>query len=94
MLSHDASIIAMRETVFSDLGDEVAILNLRSGEYFGLNPVGAFVWSLIQERQTFGRLCSAVVGEYDVTPEQCAADLDRLFREMVREDLIIVEEPA
>ena len=35
------------EVVATDLGDEAAILNLKDGVYYGLDPVGARVWSLI-----------------------------------------------
>jgi hypothetical protein len=92
MLSDRSSIVAIKETVFSDLGDEVAILNLRSGAYFGLNPVGAFIWSRIQEPRTMGDLCRAVEGEFEVDHDRCAHDIAVLIDELRTNGLIDVEE--
>ena len=91
MLSPRTSVVAVRETVFSDLGNEVAILNLRSGKYFGLNPVGAFIWNLIQEKRTIADICSQVVDVYDVPIDRCETDLHNLLNALLAEDLIIVE---
>jgi hypothetical protein len=94
MLSRHSSIVAVKQTVYSDLGDEVAILNLRSGEYFGLNPVGAFVWVLIQEPKTIGEICDAVVREFDVTAERCQQDIAVLVGELRAQNLVDVTEEA
>src|SRR5688500_13482907 len=91
MLSPRTSVVAVRETVFSDLGNEIAILNLRSGKYFGLNPVGAFVWNLIQEKRTIEDICNQVVDAYDVPRDRFETDLHNLLSELLAEDLIVVE---
>ncbi|MBC8145384.1 MAG: PqqD family protein [bacterium] len=91
MLSPSTSVVAIRETVFSDLGNEVAILSLRSGRYFGLNPVGAYVWNLIQEKHTIADICSKVANVYDVSIDRCQIDMHNLLSELLAEDLIVVE---
>ena len=93
MLTPDSSIAAARETVFSDLGDEVAILDLRSGTYFGLNRIGAFVWSLIQSPTTFADVCVAVENEYAVDSHRCAHDLGVLFDELAQHELVVINTP-
>ena len=40
-----------KHQVSSCLDDEVAILNLESGMYFGLDEVGAFIWEALNEPQ-------------------------------------------
>lgn len=92
MLSARSSIVAVRDTVFSDLGGEIAVLSMRSGEYFGLNEVGAFVWSLIQARTTFDELCRAVEHEYDVAAERCRRDLAELIGELHANELVEIAE--
>ena len=81
----------MRETVFSDLGNEVAILNLRTGKYFGLNPIGAFIWKLIQEKRAIADIRNAVVDAYDVAADRCESDVHALLDALLAEDLIVVE---
>ena len=45
-LSVHSIVIASPEQVSCPLGEEAAILNLKNTVYYGLNPVGARVWSL------------------------------------------------
>ena len=48
-LFRDAIVKAAKEQVSCDLAGEAVILNLKSGQYFGLNEVGTRIWNLIQE---------------------------------------------
>ena len=49
MIAESSIITASKEQVSSDLAGEVIILGLKSGSYFGLDGVGALIWSLIQK---------------------------------------------
>jgi hypothetical protein len=66
------------------------ILNLNSGVYFGLNPVGARVWELLQEPRTVADVCATVRGEFDVEPERCERELMDLLEQMRTEGLVDV----
>ncbi len=48
----DSTIVTAREQVSTDLVAETAILNLQTGQYYGLNPMGAFIWDFIQQPKT------------------------------------------
>ncbi|MCC7361002.1 MAG: PqqD family protein [Anaerolineales bacterium] len=88
MFASDTTITAIRDQTSVDLDDEVAILNLASGVYFGLNEVGAFIWRRLQQPATVAALEAAVLAEYAVTPEQCAADLQKLLADLHAHGLI------
>lgn len=77
-----------REVVSRILGDEVVMLDLTSGQYMGLDPVGSRIWELISEKGTFGRILESVIHEYEVDPEQARSDLIRLLQELARSGLI------
>ena len=87
-LAPTATIVAIADQASVDLDDEVAILNLKTGVYFGLNEVGAWVWRFIQQRRTVAEVQAAVLDEFDVTPEQCQADLADLLRDLIQHQLI------
>lgn len=87
----DSSIVvAVQEQISSDLAGEAVILNLKSGVYFGLNEVGAKIWSLIQQPQSIQDLRDALLAEYDVEPEICDRDLLQLIQDLKAADLIEV----
>ena len=42
--------------VFRDLDGEVVILDLESSTYFGLDPVGARMWTLVSEHGSLSKV--------------------------------------
>ena len=90
MVSVDSTIMATKEQVSADLAGESVILNLKSGVYYGLDPVGATVWGLIQEPKSLSEVRDAVLQEYEVEPERCERDLLALFQELAEEGLVEV----
>ena len=90
MVSAASSVVAAREQVFSNLGDEIAILDLKGGTYYGLNAVGARVWSLIQEPRAVKEVRDILVSEYEVGRDRCERDLIALLQDLVDEGLVEV----
>ncbi len=84
-------VVAARDQVSCDLGGEAAILSIKNGVYYGLDPVGARIWQLIQQPRSVEELRNAVVQEYDVEPERCERDLITLLERLLVEGLIEVQ---
>ncbi len=87
-------MIAAPEQVSCPLGEESAILNLKNTVYYGLNPVGARVWNLLQQARTVGELRDVLLDEYDVDAGRCETDLLELLEKMRSEGLIQVKSAA
>lgn len=81
----------------SRVAGEVMILDPDSGEYFGLDPVGARVWELLERPVPVGELRDVLLGEFDVEARRLEADLLALLSELARHGLVEVlpseEEP-
>jgi hypothetical protein len=91
-LSGNPTVCAVKDQVTCQLSDEAVILQLQYGVYFGLDSVGASIWRLIQTPKTITEVRDAIVEEYEVTPEQCEADLQALLAGMKEQRLVTVEE--
>ena len=74
----------------SAVGEEVVVLNLKRGVYFGLDRVGARVWELVQQPRTFGELVNTVVDEFEVSASACESDLRSFLLEMAEAGLVTV----
>lgn len=72
------------------VGDEAVILHLEDGTYYGLNPVGAAVWKLIERPRTVAQLRDAVVKEFEVGGAECERDLLSLLESLARSGLVEV----
>lgn len=93
-LSLGSIVTVAAEQVSCPLGEEAAILNLKNTVYYGLDPVGARVWSLLQKARSVGELRDVLVEEYDVEAGRCERDLIELLERMRAEGLIEVTDAA
>ena len=73
-----------------DAAGERLILRTRDGVYFGLDPVGARVWSLLAEPCTVARIRDALLSEFDVESRRCEEDLLALLSELASHELLEV----
>jgi len=80
--------------ISADLDGEAVILDLKSGTYYGLDEVGALVWSLIQEPRKVGEIRDAILETYDVAPAQCERDLLALIDELITAGLVEIRDQA
>jgi len=87
-ITGNSTVVVTKDQVSADLSGEAAILNLKSGVYFGLNAVGARIWNLLQEPRTVSRIKDVILGEYEVGPDRCEADLFSLLNDLLLQGLI------
>jgi len=78
------------QTAWQTIGDEAVIMNLAGGRVLGLNPTGALVWSLLEERTEEG-LAEAVAERFEVDAETAREDVQG-FLAVLRERGLVVEE--
>ncbi len=79
---------AIKEHLFSELGEEAVILSLKNGKYYGVNSVGVTVWTNVQKAATLAEIEAAVMNEYEVDEETCRREVLLFLEEMLREELI------
>jgi hypothetical protein len=91
MLTCDARLKIPDQVVARQVGDETVLLNLKSGTYFGLDPVGSRFLELLQTEGALAVVIARMLEEFDVTEAQLEADLLRLADEMLASGLL---EPA
>ena len=72
------------------MGPEQAILQLDSGKYYGLNPVGARVWQLLAQPHQVSEVLTTLLAEYDVPADRCRADLFALLQKLQAAGLVEV----
>lgn len=93
-LSDTTIVKAIKDQVSADLKDEAVILNLKNSVYYGLNPVGARIWQLIQEPTSVAALREKILAEYDVEPARCGQDVVTLLEALKTQGLIETSNPV
>ncbi|NJN18500.1 MAG: PqqD family protein [Oscillochloris sp.] len=87
-------ISATGEQISSHMGEELVILSLKNGTYYGLDPVGSFIWGLLEQPRSLIDLCDAVTAEYEVSREQCEGDVHALIRDLADHGLVEIRDAS
>ncbi len=91
MIEEQTILAATRDQVSVELDGEAVILNIKTGIYYGLENVGARIWSLIQKPVTVHKIRDTIVKEYDVEPDCCQRDLLSLLKQLSAQGLMEVQ---
>jgi hypothetical protein len=91
-ITSDSTVVPTRRQVSADLGEEVILLHLENGLYFGLENVGARIWKLLQKPVRVKEIERALLEEYDVEPETCHAEVVNLLNKLIDQKLVEVTE--
>jgi hypothetical protein len=91
-LSSDSVIVATPHHVGADLGEEVIVLHLNNGLYFGLDKVGARIWKILEKPVRVGEIERVLLEEYDVESQRCHDEVLRLVSDLVDRELVEVQE--
>lgn len=77
----------------SVLGEETILLNYELGNYYELNEVGGFIWSLLQDKKSLSvrEIQENLLEEFDVEPAVCEQELTVFLDNLLREKLITIE---
>ena len=79
-----------QESVSTELDGETVILDIASGIYSGLDPVGTYIWNKLEQPLSVGFLHDAVLSQYDVIEEKCTADLLNFLKDLADNGLIVI----
>ena len=81
-------IAVSTDVVAREVGEETMLLNLASGTYFGLDPVGGRFWQLLEEGKSATEARDALLQQYDVAPEELDRDLEKLLADLAAHGLV------
>lgn len=89
-ISLSATVRLTDRQVACAVADEMVILHLHEGVYYGLNSVGACVWRQVQGSCRVDQIVDAVMAEFDVTRDRCVADVYELLQDLQKHELLTV----
>jgi len=78
------------DLVSCDLDGETALMSVENGKYYGLDPIGSRIWSLLEQARPVADLCALLLEEFEVEPSQCRQDVLVFLHELAQDNLIKV----
>ncbi len=84
----DSILLRSNDVLEQEVGGEAVLLDLASEQYFGLDPVGTRIWSLIDGQTSLARIHTTLCAEYDAEPARIGQDLLALTQSMADAGLV------
>lgn len=89
-IAMDQMICRRKDLVASQMDDEIVMLDMESGQYFGMNPIASAIWEKLEQPITLFELCEKLMVEFEVEPEQCKNDVSQFVEQLVENKLLEV----
>ncbi len=94
-LSMDTVVQQTPNQVSAAMGECTAVLNMDSGQYFGLNESSAEIWELIDAPKRVSEVCASLKELFQVSDEQCQSEVLAHLTSLVEDGLVeVVDEHA
>lgn len=93
-MTADVFYVSIPEVMSCDIGGERVLLHLDDNTYFTVNATASALWLALAEPKNLSGLVDVIVEEFDVSPEECRADIALLLEQMKQAGIIRQAQPA
>jgi hypothetical protein len=73
----------------TEVDDEVVLLRLDTGAYYGLNSVGAQLVNGLKNERTLHQICTDISSQYQIPYKNVNEDLAELIEQLEDEQLLV-----
>lgn len=85
----DTTVLSRRAGLMAaDMNGSAVMMDIMTGKYYNLGQVGGRIWELLEEPMTVSTLVQKLTAEYDVSAEQCRADITPFLNTMLERGLL------
>ncbi len=87
-MTNTNNLIRNPELVTRQIDGEVVIMIPGQGKILALNEVGSFIWDMIDGTNSKESILAALCGEFEVSPEEAAVDIEEFTTVLAEKGLI------
>jgi hypothetical protein len=83
----NTTIVRNPEMVTAKVDDEIVMLSIEKGNYYGLGDPGTRIWELLEQPCLVSALCAQLVEEFEVDLDTCQTQVLEFLNRLVEEGL-------
>lgn len=72
------------------MDDEIVMMDISKGKYYGFNSVGSRIWELIEKQLSVREVISILIKEFDVDAKTCEDAVLIFLSKLYNENLITI----
>ena len=89
-ISNETVICRSEALLSNNLGDDVVMMDIEQGSYYGLEGVAARIWELTENPVSFGKVCEQLSNEYDILPDKCRQEVTSFLDDLLERKIVMV----
>ena len=74
--------------LISQLGQELVLMDTKTGDYLGINAVGTHIWNLLAGSKSVEELVADLISHFDVTKVQCQAEVEQFLSDLEKRKMV------
>jgi hypothetical protein len=74
--------------LISQLGQELVLMDTKTGDYLGVNVVGTHIWNLLAGSKSVQELVTDLISRYEVTEAQCQAEVENFLSDLEKRKMV------
>ena len=82
-------IMRNEDLLYSDIGEEVLLLNEDLGSCFTLNETAARLWYLLRKPMKLMSIADMLMEEYEIDRDTCLDEITSLVRRLIDKNIVI-----
>lgn len=75
----------------SQLGQELVLMDSKTGDYLGINGVGTHIWNLLAESKSIPELVIDLTSSFEVTEVQCKTEVENFLSALENRKMVSIE---
>ena len=83
----DTVLVRDSEPVPATVDDDVVVLSLRAGAYFGFNRVGSEIWNMLAQPRRVGEILDTLAQSHDVDADTMTRDVSQFLQTLIERRL-------
>jgi hypothetical protein len=90
-LSPASKICRSENSLAAEIDDELVLMSVEQGNYYGLDAIGADIWRRLEEPMQVSAMCEALCQEYEADADTIRRDVMALLERLIAEGLVEVK---
>ena len=79
------------EIINSKIDDEVVMMSIEDGKYYGLDNTGSQIWNILESPQTISHIITQLMDSFDVSEDQCLKDCIPFIEDMLDKNILLLK---
>lgn len=72
----------------SKMDEEIVMMSISRGEYYGFDPIGSRIWNLLENPVSVQDIVNTLLDEFEIDRDSCLHDVMQFLEEILDKDLV------